>query len=98
MANVISVITPVYLPSADHIQAAYDSLATQEMPHGWDWEWLVQEDGESGTLTDILPANSRISLGSGRHGGPGVARNLALARATGSLVKVLDADDILCSG
>jgi glycosyltransferase involved in cell wall biosynthesis len=98
ITNIVSVITPVHPPSATYLGAAYESLVRQELPEGWDWEWLVQEDGESGAVRNLLPEDKRIRLGSGRHGGPGVARNLALARAEGSLIKVLDADDMLCTG
>jgi glycosyltransferase involved in cell wall biosynthesis len=99
MSNrVISVITPVHAPMADFLQDAYASLSKQELPPGWDWEWLVQEDGLDGEIAKRLPADSRIKFGSGKSGGPGVARTVALARATGELVKVLDADDQLTAG
>jgi glycosyltransferase involved in cell wall biosynthesis len=99
MTNVVSVITPVYAPAATYLREAYDSLVAQKLPDGWGWEWLVQEDGETGSIEKLLPEDdARIRLGTGRHGGPEVARNLALARARGSLVKVLDADDVLCAG
>lgn len=96
--KLVSVITPVHPPSAEHIQAAYNSLVSQELPAGWTWEWVVQEDGRTGVPAGLLPDDGRISAGSGRRGGPGVARNLALARIRGSLVKTLDADDLLTAG
>ncbi len=68
------------------------------MPDGWDWQWLVQEDGQNNILSVLLPDDPRISVGAGRRGGPGIARTLALARAEGELVKVLDADDQLTPG
>jgi glycosyltransferase involved in cell wall biosynthesis len=98
VTNVVSVITPVHASTAEHISQAYESLSEQELPGDWEWEWLVQEDGQTGNVTAMLPADKRISVGMGRQGGPGVARTLALARASGSLVKVLDADDMLTSG
>jgi glycosyltransferase involved in cell wall biosynthesis len=96
--KLVSVITPVHPPSAGYIRAAYHSLVSQKLPAGWTWEWIVQEDGRTGALAGLLPEDGRIDAGSGRRGGPGVARNLALARARGSLVKVLDADDLLTEG
>ena len=93
--NTISVITPVHAPSLPHPADA--SLAGQEL-HGWEWQWIVQEDGQAGILKGHLPDDPRISTGQGRPGGPGVARTLALARADGVLVKVLDADDLLTPG
>jgi len=80
------------------LHEAYDSLERQTLPPGWDWQWAVQEDGQTGRVAAALPDDPRISVGSGRKGGPGVARTMALTRATGSLVKVLDADDQLLPG
>jgi glycosyltransferase involved in cell wall biosynthesis len=99
MTRLVSVITAVHWPSLGYLGAAYESLAGQRMPDGWDWQWLVQEDGQDGLLLDQLPdTDPRIRVGSGRPGGPGVARTLALARAEGEYVKVLDADDQLTPG
>ncbi|MFG1753664.1 glycosyltransferase family 2 protein [Streptosporangium sandarakinum] len=96
--TLVSVITPVYQPVPEFLQAAYNSLTAQNLPTGWEWEWIVQEDGETDALAGLLPDDPRISRGSGRRGGPGVARTLALSRAAGQLVKVLDADDQLTPG
>ncbi|MEG3633404.1 glycosyltransferase [Micromonospora palythoicola] len=98
VTQVVSVITPVHAPSVEYLAGAYDSLVKQAMPDGWDWQWLVQEDGQTGTLAQVLPDDPRISIGGGRPGGPGVARTLALSRVAGDLVKVLDADDQLMVG
>jgi glycosyltransferase involved in cell wall biosynthesis len=98
VTRLVSVITPVYGDSIQYLKDAYRSLAEQDMPSDWDWEWLVQEDGQTGLLNGSLPDDLRISLGTGRHGGPATARNLALARARGELVKALDADDMLTPG
>ena len=98
--SVISVITAVHPATVCHLPAAYASLARQVMPPGWTWEWLVQEDGRTGLIDDSpLPGSDpMIRPGSGPAGGAGVARTLALARATGTLVRVLDADDLLMPG
>jgi hypothetical protein len=99
MTSLVSVITPVSAQAASYLPRAYESLVAQEPPDGWDWEWLPQEDGETGSVRRLVSENDpRIRPGMGRHGGPAVARNLALARARGSLVKVLDADDMLVPG
>ncbi|EEP72632.1 glycosyl transferase GltA [Micromonospora sp. ATCC 39149] len=98
MTQLVSVITPVHAPSIQYLAGAYASLAKQDMPPGWDWQWLVQEDGQTGALVDALLDDPRISLGTGRPGGPGVARTLALSRVSGQLIKVLDADDQLTPG
>lgn len=98
MPRLVSVITPVHGPAAPYLREAHDSLAAQELPPGWDWEWIVQEDGENGEAAPHVPEGSRISFGQGRRGRAGTARTLALARARGELVKVLDADDVLTPG
>ncbi|MGH7510939.1 MAG: glycosyltransferase family 2 protein [Gemmatimonadales bacterium] len=99
MSNTISVVTAVHAPGAQYLFEAYESLRTQELPAGWKWEWLVQEDGETGAIAAKLPTDDdRVKLGVGRPGGPGVARTSALSRATGTVVKTLDADDVLTPG
>ncbi|WP_051151496.1 glycosyltransferase [Nocardia niigatensis] len=96
----ISVITPCYQSQAEFLAAAYKSLVSQQLPEGWDWEWLVQADGESEPLplSDEALADLRVKPASGPSGGPAVARNLALARSAGELIAVLDSDDILTPG
>jgi glycosyltransferase involved in cell wall biosynthesis len=98
VTHLISVITAAHPPTIPFLGEAYDSLDRQALPLGWDWQWVVQEDGQTGRVAAALPDDPRITAGSGRKGGPGVARTMALARATGSLVKVLDADDQLLPG
>ncbi|MCX4754303.1 glycosyltransferase family 2 protein [Kitasatospora purpeofusca] len=98
MINLISVITAVHGPVAEHLPDAYKSLLDQQLPDGWDWEWVIQEDGETDAVRPYLPVDPRVSFGQGRHGRAGVARTLALPRATGQYVKVLDADDMLTPG
>lgn len=99
MTRIVSVVTPVHDAALKFLPEAYASLRAQELPDGWDWEWLVQADGGKGTE---VPANiredSRVKASDNRRGGPGVARTMAWGRSRGELVKVLDADDILTSG
>ena len=94
----ISVITPVYDPRPEHFHAAYESLRAQELPHGWQWEWILQEDGHSDIVSNLVPDDPRVQLGTGRRGGVALTRNLALARTSGELVKNLDQDDQLMPG
>jgi glycosyltransferase involved in cell wall biosynthesis len=98
MTRLVSVVTPAYQPVAEHLAAAYDSLRQQAMPAGWEWQWVVQVDGRSGEVARMLPGDPRISAGSGRRAGEPTTRNLCLSRATGELIKVLDADDQLAPG
>lgn len=96
--NILSVITAAYQPAADHLAAAFDSLQSQELPPGWAWEWVVQEDGDGGAARDLMPDRENVRYGWNRHLGAALTRNLALARASGSLIKNLDQDDILTPG
>lgn len=96
--GLISVVTPVHAPAAHHLTHAYRSLREQELPDGWEWQWLIQEDGETDAVAPRVPDDPRVSFGQGRRGGPGVARTLALSRAQGTYVKALDADDMLPPG
>src|SRR5580698_4108453 len=93
MTRVVSVLTAAWQPVPEYLAAAHESIRSQVMPAGWDWQWIVQEDGDSGEVAAMLPADPRISPGRGRRVGEPVTRNLCLSRATGELVKVLDADD-----
>ena len=96
--SLLSVITPVYRPVPKHLLAAYESVVSQKLPSGWEWEWIVQEDGDTGVCESILPKDPRIKLGSGRHSGVAITRNLALARSNGACIKNLDQDDVLTPG
>lgn len=100
MKGLLSIITPVGPGALAYLPAAAASVAGQELPVGWAVEWLIQHDG--GTVPElerVLPAvGVRLSLGANRRGGPATTRNMALGRARGSLVKVLDADDRLTAG
>ncbi|WP_433341221.1 glycosyltransferase family 2 protein [Streptomyces sp. CA-253872] len=94
----ISVITAVHAPGAHHLPDAYKSLLAQELPTGWDWQWVVQEDGQTDEVAPYVPDEDRVSFGQGRAGRAAMARMLGLARARGEVVKVLDADDQLPPG
>ncbi|WP_217197080.1 glycosyltransferase family 2 protein [Streptomyces buecherae] len=98
MTRLITVITAVHAPAAHYLPDAYKSLLQQELPDGWDWQWVVQEDGETDDVAPHVPDDPRVSFDQGRPGRAGVARTLALARAEGEYVKVLDADDKLTPG
>jgi glycosyltransferase involved in cell wall biosynthesis len=95
---VISIVTPVQAGRHDFLLDAYRSLAEQELPDGWVWEWLVQEDGNTGIALHDLPDDPRIKAGTGRTGRAPMARNLVLSRATGVIVRTLDADDVFTMG
>ncbi|MFI6689287.1 glycosyltransferase family 2 protein [Streptomyces sp. NPDC050485] len=98
MRHLLSIITPVHPGSAAYLPLAYESLERQQCPPGWDWEWLVQEDGEGVDAAAHLPSDPRIRIAQSRHGGPHVARTVALGRSAGRFIKTLDADDLLAEG
>jgi glycosyltransferase involved in cell wall biosynthesis len=86
------------MPVPEFLLAAYNSLRMQELPAGWEWEWVIQQDGHEGETASVLPSDDRISIAVGRRAGEPTTRNLCLARARGDLIKVLDADDQLTAG
>lgn len=98
----VSVVTAVHPERAGYLPETWPSLASQDMPPGWDWEWLVQcdstEPADQDAVRSQLPEDARISFGASRRSGPAIARTMTLARASGSIVKTLDADDWLAPG
>ncbi|GGY29785.1 glycosyltransferase family 2 protein [Streptomyces djakartensis] len=98
MSRRVVVVTAVHGPSARFLPEAYKSLRAQWLPEGWEWHWMVQEDGEGRSVRPYVPDDERVTFRQGRAGGPGVARTIALAHAEGAYVKVLDADDQLAPG
>jgi glycosyltransferase involved in cell wall biosynthesis len=92
----ITVLTAAYAPSAHHLAATAASVRSQVLPTGWDLEWVIQEDGDHPRLgpTFVGDPIARYAA-NGMQLGIGSTRNLALSRATGDLVQVLDHDDIL---
>ncbi|MBF6468499.1 glycosyltransferase [Nocardia beijingensis] len=92
----ISVVTAAFRPEPEHLAEAYQSLLGQTLPSGWEWEWLVQGDGEDRlNLPGGALADERVRVSYAPHGGPGTARNLALERSVGTLIRNLDSDDVL---
>ncbi|WP_405636009.1 glycosyltransferase [Streptomyces sp. NBC_01178] len=98
MINLITVLTAVHGPGAHHLPDAYKSLVAQELPHGWDWQWVIQEDGVTEVVAPYVPDDPRVSFGQGRAGRAAMARTMGLSRSVGDYVKVLDADDMLTPG
>ncbi|MEV6348554.1 glycosyltransferase [Actinoplanes sp. NPDC051851] len=95
----ISVLTPVHAARGEFLAAAGESLAGQELPGGWELEWLVQEDGAASGLADVARRFPGCRYqANGEALGVNIARNVALSRAEGSLVHVLDSDDLLLPG
>lgn len=91
----ITVLTPVHEGGCVYLHELHECLARQQLPAGWLLEWVVQEDGRTGKPLEAVPDAPWISKGAGRWGGAAQARTLGLARATGSLLRCVDADDLL---
>lgn len=90
----VSVLTPTQAHNADHLDETWASLRDQRLPAGWEWEWVVQEDGAAPELRERLPADERIHYAAlGVQAGAPATRNAALVRARGDLVGAMDHDD-----
>jgi glycosyltransferase involved in cell wall biosynthesis len=92
----ISIITPLYQPRLEHLRETIRSVADQVLPPTLDVEWIVQEDGPDRTFSsDFWNAGNVSYMANGAHLGVATTRNIALARAHGDLIQVLDQDDYL---
>jgi len=92
----VSIITAAYGPKADYLDETIRSVRDQQLPDGWEVEWLIQEDGNEPQLADKLADIPGVHYAANHmQAGPAVTRNFALARASGELVQVLDHDDML---
>jgi len=91
----LSILTAATGDRATYVREAGISLANQELPSGWEFEWLVQEDGPAPALADMISefpfARHKANM---RQLGPADTRNLALRHASGELIHVLDCDDL----
>ncbi|CAM3252099.1 Glycosyl transferase [Stackebrandtia soli] len=88
-------ITPTH-GGSPFIRETYRSLVDQSMPDGWSWEWLLQEDGSEPSLDGSTFADPRVRYeANGTRLGVAMTRNMALSRARGQFVQVLDHDDLL---
>lgn len=91
----VSVIIPTY-QSEDTIDVCLDSVFCQTLS---DFEVICVDDGSSDSTFSLLEKHARrdhrMELVHQDNEGPGVARNIALAKARGEYVYCLDADDFL---
>lgn len=95
----ISIITAAFAPSAEYLNETVRCVKEQQLPPGWELEWIVQEDGESASLADRFSGLDYTRYeANGVHLGIASTRNLALSRATGDLIQILDSDDVLLPG
>jgi glycosyltransferase involved in cell wall biosynthesis len=95
----LSVITAVHAGRAEFLPATGESLAAQQLPRGWEVEWMLQEDGDDPHLADVAATFPQARYqANGEQRGIADTRNLALSRARGELVRTLDSDDLLLPG
>ncbi|MDQ2583252.1 glycosyltransferase [Saccharothrix yanglingensis] len=95
----VSIITAAYAPKAGFLRETAASVAAQELPAGWRLEWVVQEDGVGPSLGPVLAGHDFVRYEAhDAQLGISLTRNLALSRASGQLVQVLDHDDVLLPG
>lgn len=86
----VSVIIPAYNPGA-YLDKAVQSVIAQTFT---DWECIVVDDGSTEDLSRVEKMDPRIRCFVTANRGQSVARNLGIARASGELVALLDADDL----
>jgi GT2 family glycosyltransferase len=94
----ISLITAAYNTPPALLDAAADSVLAQAYPY---WEWHIADDGSTAQATveglrRLAYRDPRISVHrSPSNGGISSASNLALSKATGDYVALMDHDDAL---
>jgi glycosyltransferase involved in cell wall biosynthesis len=91
----VSVILPTH-NSASFVSRAIDSVLHQEGDHSLELIIVDDRSGDdtAGHIRQRYGSDDRIVLiASDRNAGPGAARNLALARAKGEWIGLIDADD-----
>ncbi|MCC7125627.1 MAG: glycosyltransferase [Acidobacteria bacterium] len=94
----ITIITPVYNTDPQWLDACADSVIAQAYPH---WQWSIGNDGSTKPATleslgRIAARDPRIIVtDADKNGGIAAASNLALSRAQGEYVALMDSDDAL---
>ena len=101
--RLLSLITAIHKGRERYLAETAKSLLSQNLPVGWELEWLIQEDGEDSGLKDVAEkfaaGDKRVRYeANGAALGPGGTRTLALWRARGELIRTLDSDDLLLPG
>ena len=95
----LTVLTAAIGRWAGYVRDAGESLTGQELPEGWEMEWVVQEDGEDPVLAGVVGGFPFARYeANGQSLGIAATRNLALARSGGSLTQTLDCDDVILPG
>jgi teichuronic acid biosynthesis glycosyltransferase TuaG len=93
--NLVSIVTPAY-KAANYINDTIKSVIDQTFQN---WEMLIVDDKSPDNTCEIVEGwckkDSRIKLLKQKeNGGPALARNSALGKASGRWIAFLDSDDI----
>lgn len=89
----VSIVTTVLRADPRHFRVTAQSVAAQTFT---DFEWIVVEDPPHGCVADVLAGAGIARVDHMRAPRPSslaAARNVAIARARGQLIAILDADD-----
>lgn len=102
MEKVLSIITPVF-NRADCVVKCLESVARQQVPAGWSFEHVVQDDGSTDSTADLVESFASIHKKVSFERFPGnrgtnAARNAAIKRARGKWIVFLDSDDEMLPG
>jgi glycosyltransferase involved in cell wall biosynthesis len=91
----VSVVVPAY-NAERYVAEAIASALVQRLPHD---EIVVVDDGSTdGTAAMVEAFGDQVVLVRTERRGPGAARNAGIARARGTLLAFLDADDVWADG
>lgn len=95
----LSILTAAIVERREFVAEAGESLAVQELPDGWELEWVVQEDGPNPGLAPVIERFPFARYAAhGTRLGIASTRNLGLTRVSGELVQSLDCDDLILPG
>ena len=93
-APLVSILTPAY-NSAAYVAETVESVLQQTCS---DFELLIVDDGSTddtlAVVRALAEADTRVKGFASPHGGPAVARNVALQHARGQFLALLDSDDV----
>lgn len=96
----LSILTPILVTDGtmDLLPETIASVEQQQLPAGWNYEWIVMEDGGAPRLKNYPWPESVHYRAIEKQVGEPSARTLALSTAMGKYVLAYDADDSLPLG
>lgn len=95
----LSLLTAVDPQRDAFLSALVPTIAAQQVPPGWEIEWVLQEDAAAPRKAPPTVAGvTTVCHHNGARMGPAVTRNLAAANSRGQLLRTVDADDMLLPG